>query len=193
MRMRKGGKQLDRTFVLCAPFLQSALIVLVCCGPAAQFLFAEETSPARLPVPTEAQRASALSQVRQLFKGQYADRSPSARVGLAKELRQGADESAADPAAEFVMLRESRDLFAREGRVRDAVLVARRMEERFAIDLSAAEVDAIVAAHGTARTPDASLAMANSSPDQRAEIRDGNRSPKTSRPCFGGRQVDRRF
>ncbi len=124
-------------------------------------LFADQDSSARTQVPSEEAQAKATSLIKNIFKADYADHSSAARGRLASKLQQQADQTSDDQTARFVLLRESRDAFAHDGAVRDAVRVSRQMEAEFDVRGAEAQVSAVVAAHGTVRTSEAAVDLAN--------------------------------
>ncbi len=130
-------------------------------GVGATCLNAEDDAPKRLAVPSDEAQAKATSLIKSIFKVDYADHSPAALERLASKLQQQAEQTSDDQTARFVLLRECRDLFAHDGAVRDAVRVGRQMETEFAIAGAEAQVNAVVAAHGAAKSPDAEVNLAN--------------------------------
>jgi hypothetical protein len=67
------------------------------------------------PAPPDAAAQKAAEKlIRDVFKSEFAKRTPADRAALAKKLLAQSAESDADPASRFVLLREARDL-AREG------------------------------------------------------------------------------
>src|SRR5688500_12324014 len=93
------------------------------------------TQPAH-PVPDSAAQAAAEKTVREVFDKQYllARSDPAARAALARVLLLKADETLDDPAARFVLLRESRDLAANSGDAPTAVSALARLGRGFMID-----------------------------------------------------------
>src|SRR5437773_12297824 len=86
---------------LCALFL-------VC--PALGFAAATPTTQPLIHVPDEPSQVKAERMVREVFARDYAEHMPPQRVALAQKMIQQANETADDPAARFVLLREARDL-----------------------------------------------------------------------------------
>ncbi len=142
--------------------VQLRLIVLLCVIVAGRVGRADD-APQRLPVPSEEAQAKSTSLIRDLFKNELANRSPEVRRSLAEKFETQAEQTQDDPAAKFVLLRESRDLFARAGAVRKAIGIARQMENQFQIHGAVAETDALVAARGTAKSPEAAVELASTS------------------------------
>jgi PA14 domain len=79
----------------------------------------------RTPVPGDAAVAKAEAGVRQILKDDYARKQPAERKALAQKLITLADQTADDPAARYVMLRDARD-FAVE--VADPVLAVHAID-----------------------------------------------------------------
>src|SRR5947208_2899208 len=76
------------------------------------------TRPTTQPVihvPDEPSQARAERMVREVFATDYASHAPAARVALAHRMIQQANDTADDPAARFVLLREARDLASSAG------------------------------------------------------------------------------
>lgn len=141
--------------------VQLRFILLVSWAVAAGGVGSANETPSRLPVPTDEAQAKSTALIRNIFKTEFADRSPEVRHSLAEKLKTQAEATQDDPAGCFVLLRESRDLFAHAGFVRRAVGVAREMESRFKIYGATAETDTLAAARGTAKSPNAAVELAS--------------------------------
>ncbi len=75
------------------------------------------TAPAvkKLPVPSAADQAASQKSIRDTFRSDYAKKSPSDQLDLAKKLFDDALETKDSAADRFILLAESRDLSARAG------------------------------------------------------------------------------
>jgi hypothetical protein len=89
----------------------------------------------RLSVPDSGSQNKARRLVRDLFKGDYAKTKPVDQISLAKNLIQQALGINDDPATQFVMLSDARDLSIRAGNLRTALDANSLLVSRFNIDL----------------------------------------------------------
>lgn len=144
-----------------APIAFRFALVALTCGVAAIHLSADDDAPQRLAVPSNEAQAKATSLIKSIFRTDYADHSADATRRLASKLQRQAEQTSDDQTARFVLLRECRDAFAHDGAVRDAVRVGRQMEAEFAIHGAAAQLDALAAAHGAAKSSEAAVDLAN--------------------------------
>jgi hypothetical protein len=119
----------------------------------------------RMPVPPQADIEKAEATVKDLFKAEYAKTKMADRLALGTKLFMQATESKGDPAAQYVLLREARDLAAKAGTGVAAMRAADEMTAIFALrpgEAHVAAVDALVASANTAAlaspTADALLA-----------------------------------
>lgn len=83
--------------------------LLLCIAP----LLAQVAAPARLPVPSPAQQASARAMVREVFRDAFARTALADRRALAKTLFAQARDTRDDPPARYVLLADAADLAAR--------------------------------------------------------------------------------
>ncbi len=114
---------------------------------------------ARLAVPDEATLTDADKKIKVFYKEEYAKKKPEEMKTLAAKLFADAIDAGSDPAGQFALFRESRDLSAKAGDVGPALRAAEAIGERFTVD--AAEMR-------TAAVEDASNAILPS--DARANI-----------------------
>ncbi len=91
--------------------------------------FAQE----RLPVPMGPEVTKAEAQLKDLFKTDYLKTKSADRLALATKLYGLAKESANDPAARYVLLREARDVSAKAGDAELAFKAADEMIAAFAV------------------------------------------------------------
>ncbi len=87
----------------------------------------------RLPLPTGPDVAKAEAQIKELFKADLLKTKPADRLALAIKLQQLAKDSVNDPAARFVLLRETRDLAAKAGGAELAFKAADELSAAYAI------------------------------------------------------------
>lgn len=90
-------------------------------------------SQERLPVPVGPEVAKAEAQIKELFKADLLKTKPADRLALAAKLQQLARETANDPAARYVLLREARDLAAKSGGAELAFQAADEIRGAFAV------------------------------------------------------------
>jgi len=76
---------------------------------------------AKIPIPSEEDQKKAEKTIREVFKDEYAVKSPAAQQKLARKLVDQALESKDDDAARYVLFREAADLAVRSGEI-DALL-----------------------------------------------------------------------
>ena len=105
-----------------------AAALLLALGPVAQD---------RSPEPDANTQKEKLKVVKDLFKDDYAKKSPADQSALAKQLVSRGVETASDPGAQYVMLREARDLAAAVGDVETAMRAVDELAKVFAISLAA--------------------------------------------------------
>jgi WD40 repeat protein/serine/threonine protein kinase len=119
----------------------------------------EDKTPARLPVPDEAKQAEAEKLIKELFKEDYAKRRAADRLALAAKLLQKAVETRDDPAARYVLLRETRDLAATAGDVPTVVMAVEEMARAYAVDGPEVKLAALSKASQSATTSAAHQAV----------------------------------
>jgi hypothetical protein len=102
------------------------------------------TTPAtRPPVPPSAKIVEAEKLVKDLFKADYAKKKAADHIELAKRLLTAADETKDDPATQYVMYREARELAAKSGDVVMALEAADRIAGAFAVNPAEAKLVAL--------------------------------------------------
>jgi hypothetical protein len=70
----------------------------------------QDKSSALPPEPEAAAQKETLKKVKELFKDEYAKKSPADQLALARKMIQGGVESGDDLVTKFVLLKEARDL-----------------------------------------------------------------------------------
>ncbi len=93
--------------------------------------------PARAPEPDEAAQKDRLKLVRDLFKDEYARRTPADQKALARRLLEKGLETKDDAPTRYVLLKESRDLGAAAGDVETCLEACDRLGESFTVDVVA--------------------------------------------------------
>ncbi|HZE96450.1 MAG TPA: hypothetical protein VE981_05460, partial [Planctomycetota bacterium] len=114
-------------------------------------------------VPSASEQAEAEKFIKELFKDDYAKRTPADKITLAKKLLGQAIQTKDDPRAQFVLFREARDLCSQAGDVLTGMVAIDEMARRFAIDPAAMKNSLLAIATRTAKTPEdfKSLAIIN--------------------------------
>lgn len=121
------------------------------------FLYSQE---ARLPVPEEGVQKEAEKTIRTVFKDEYAKKAVADRIAFAKTLHKQAVDTKDDPAARFVLFRESQDIAARAGDIDTAFKAIEEMSKIFETSSVALKNAALAQAGAVARTVDEQRALA---------------------------------
>ena len=108
----------------------------------------------RAAVPDTAKQKEAEKLVRDLFKQEYAKKSPTDRKALARQLLDQAAKSVDDPAGCWVLCREAEDVALQIGDVEAAVRAAERRAEMFDIDVLPSRGAVLTAAAKTVKSPE---------------------------------------
>jgi hypothetical protein len=122
---------------------------------------AGEGLPPKSAIPAESAQKQAETLIRDIYKADYAKRTPSDMTALAQRLIQQGHETKDDPVARYVLYREARDLAIQAG---DAALALRAVEaaaQAFAIAPFEAKLAALGHAETAAKTPEAARAAAD--------------------------------
>ena len=114
-------------------------------------------------VPSASDQAEAEKFIKELFKDDYAKRTPADKITLAKKMLAQAIQTKDDPRAQFVLFREARDLSSQAGDVLTGMVAIDEMARRFTIDPAAMKSSLLAIATRTAKTPEEfkSLAIIN--------------------------------
>jgi hypothetical protein len=94
----------------------------------------EPAKDERSLVPEAASQEKAEKLIKELFKDEYARKTPRGRLSLAAKLVEEARETKDDPAARFVLMREARDLAAQAGDSSEAIKAVEMMAKEFTIN-----------------------------------------------------------
>jgi hypothetical protein len=114
----------------------------------------------RFPAPDAAKQKDTEKTVRELFKDQYAKKSPADRRALSHALLNNASRSQEDPVAYWVLCREAHDAAVQTCDVRTAFEAVDTMARLFDVDSLALKNLALAAATKSARTPEDSGELA---------------------------------
>jgi hypothetical protein len=108
------------------------------------FLQVLQDKPAPLPPePEAAAQKETLKKVKDLFKDEYAKKSPADQLALARKLIQSGVESGDDLVTKFVLLKEARDLAVAAGDPEIAFRAAEETARAFAVDGPALKLAAL--------------------------------------------------
>jgi hypothetical protein len=100
----------------------------------------------KAPVPEAAAQKEAERLVRELFRDDYAKRAPADVQALAVKLLQQGRETKGDPAGQFVLFQQARELAAQAGDFATALAAAEETEKAYAVDGLAMKAQTLSAA-----------------------------------------------
>jgi hypothetical protein len=107
----------------------------------------------RAAIPDATKQREAEKLVKELFKDQYAKKSPSDRQALGQALLRQADQSADDVASLWVLCREAQEVAIQACDTRTILLSIELVAHRFDVDALAMRANALQAAGKTAKNP----------------------------------------
>jgi hypothetical protein len=113
----------------------------------------------RQPEPPAAALKEAEKQIRDLYKADYARRTPADLQALAQRFLKEGLSAADDAAVRYVYLREARDLAAQAADAATAMSAAEHLGRLFAVDSAAQKTAALAAVERAVRTPEAAAAL----------------------------------
>ena len=115
----------------------------------------------RVAIPPDEEIEKASKLVRELFKDEYAKTTPKAKLALAEKLFKQAAETPDNPAAQFVLLRETAELAAAGGNAELAIQAVEQIRTRFT-GIKSEQIESLLkTVAAKASTPDACLSLAN--------------------------------
>ncbi len=121
----------------------------------------KSSAPMKKPLPPDAAATKeAENLVREVFKDDYAKKSPADKVGLAKKLLKQGLEPGNDAATTYVIFREARDLAAQFGDLTTALLAISELSTRFETDVLEMKANALGSIAKVARSPEEHAAVA---------------------------------
>jgi len=97
----------------------------------------------KYPEPDEKAKGPAVADMRKVFEEDYKDRSPQARVALAKRLRERGVEIDDNPVTRFVMLQEAATLAVGAGDFEMALEIVDRLDQWYEVHVLAMKADAL--------------------------------------------------
>jgi hypothetical protein len=107
-------------------------------GPATTANPSQTSAPPnqKLPVPSEAELTAARATIKKLYADEYKKaKTVKERRDLAQKLEDGSREAGADHVAEYEFLRISRDMYAQNGQLAQALKANSQLEKRFQINI----------------------------------------------------------
>jgi hypothetical protein len=117
--------------------------------------------PSKLAPPSEAFQRQTEVLIHDVFKADYAKRTSADVAVLAQKLLQHGDDTKDDPAAQYVLYREARDVAVQGGHAALAWRAVESMARRYAIDVPAEKLAALTRSENVMRTPAASRTLAD--------------------------------
>jgi len=114
------------------------------------------------PEPDAVAQKDVFRKIKDLFKDEYAKKSPADRAALAQKLLQKGIETNDDPASKFVFLKEARDVAMAAGDAETALRAAGEMAKAFAVDGPALKLAVVTKLAPTVRDPEAARSLAKS-------------------------------
>jgi hypothetical protein len=112
------------------------------------------------PEPEASAQKETLKQIRDLFKDEYARKSPADQAALAQKLLQKGVETNDDTSSKFVLLKEARELAMSAGDADTAIRASHEMGRAFAVDGPALRLGVITKMASAAREPEAARTLA---------------------------------
>jgi hypothetical protein len=128
-------------------------------APAEPLAVAPTDVTKRLPVPEAAKQKEAEKTIKDLYKDQYAKKSPADRKALAALLLKEAPRTKDDPAALWVLCREAQDLATQACDVPTAIGAIETAAQFFDVDTLGLKNSSLSAAAKSAKVPDEFLAL----------------------------------
>jgi len=117
----------------------------------------------RSPIPDPAAQKESERLIKDVFKDDYAKKTPADRAALAEKLMIQSRETKDDPTARYVLLREAQDLYANVGDLENSLGTIEELGRHYVVDAIALKIAAITSATKLAKTADdhGRLAAAN--------------------------------
>jgi hypothetical protein len=136
-------------------------LLLVSLPTSAQLELAAPVPPSRrLPEPAAAVQQETAKRIRELYKEDFARRTPADLQALAQKLLKDGRATTDDPDARYVLLREAKDLAAQAGDTPAALAAADVLAKLYAVDAAALKASTLATLERAVRTPEAAAALA---------------------------------
>ncbi len=119
----------------------------------------------KVAVPEEADLAKSEASIRSLYKAEYARKAPADALLLSRKLSAVAMRTQDDPAGRYILLREARDLAAKAGDARVALMAIDAMGRSFEVDAPKLKAEALTALASAAKSGKPSEATAEAALD----------------------------
>jgi hypothetical protein len=127
----------------------------------AQLELAAPTPPShRLPEPAAAAQQEVAKRIRDLYKEEYARRTPADLQALAQKLLKEGRATTDDADARYVLLREAKDLAAQAADTPTALAAVDLLARLYTVDATALRAAALVALERAVRTPETAGTLA---------------------------------
>lgn len=117
-------------------------------------LGAEAQEGPKTPLPSAAEQSEAEKLIKDVFKDDYAKRTPADRQTLARKLLDQGLQSKDDPKSQFVLFREAREMASQAGDVQTAMTAVDEMAKVFAVEPVGMKQAVLANATKAARSPD---------------------------------------
>jgi len=137
--------------------LRLLMMIAMLIGTTARARADEPPADARHPVPNSSAQAPIWKALHEQYKDQYAKHEAAAQLALSDQFRQEAATAAAEPARQYVLLREARELAVNAGDFDAAFAAIDDMTKDFTIDVTELKVSALTSAVDRAQIPRAQL------------------------------------
>jgi hypothetical protein len=108
----------------------------------------------KLPVPDGARLKEAEKLVREVFQDDYAKRASTDRITFARKLVRQGQESKEDPATQFVLFSEAREIASQAGDVDAALAAVAELEKLFHVDAGSMRSSILATASKAAKSPE---------------------------------------
>jgi hypothetical protein len=154
----KSMRPTDRRLIMGSAMLKAALWSLLLAAMSMRTLAQDD---ARRPVPDEASVKQADKLIKEVFKSEFAKKAPADRLLLARKLLDQGAQTKDDPASQYVLFREARELAVQGGEVEVAIQAVDRMTKAFEVDGVALKAAALSSLEKSAKTPEQLRAIGN--------------------------------
>jgi hypothetical protein len=144
--------------MVCEAKLAGLVLALLALG----FTRGPETQDQKRPIPDAAAQKEAEKLIREIFKEDFARKTPADRLTLARKLIEQSSQSKDDPATRFVLLREARDLAVQSGELPLALEATQAIGSAFEGEILSMKAGVLASLAKNAKTPEVLQALARS-------------------------------
>ncbi len=128
----------------------------------------------KAPVPEASTLKEAEKTVREVYKTEFAKKGPADQLSLAQKLLRQAAETADDPKARFVLLREARELALQAGDLDTVLAAIEDLAQGFEIEVLSTKNAALTKLASSTRSAEAAAALADAFEDLARQALDGD-------------------